>query len=208
MPQQMLTREEQVTWTLLASRGIANALSGLSQMIDRELKVTAFDIRRFQAKDIPSLLGGPENLVVGIYITVSGDASGHLMLIHEPKVAFELVDMQMGLLLGSTQHLKDVERSVIEEMGNITGSYFLNALADATNLTLTISPPVVMLDMVGAILGIALSEIMQRQDDIIAVKTTFGSSNQQVNGTFLVMPTMDFMKTLVKSAGYDNGNVN
>jgi len=118
------------------------------------------------------------------------------------------VDMQMGLLRGSTQHLEDIERSVIEEMGNITGSYFLNALADATNLTLAISPPVVMLDMVGAILGIALSEIMQRQDDIIAVNTTFGSSNQQVSGTFLVMPTMEFMKTLVKSVENDNGNVN
>ena len=199
--QLMLTKDELAIWTWLVSRGIANSLSGLSQMVGRELNVTFLDLKHFPAKDVAMLLGGPENLVVGIYLTIHGDASGHLMLIHDPKIAFELIDMQMGLPPGSTQGLEEMERSVLGEMGNITGSFFLNAIADATNLTLTPSPPAVMIDMAGAILGIALTEIMQEQDDILVVKAVFGTDNRQIDGTFLVMPTMDFLRVILKHSG-------
>ena len=76
----------------------------------------------------------------------------------------ELIDLQIGLVPGSTRNLGEMELSVMGEMGNITGSFFLNALADATNLTLAPSPPAVMVDMAGAILDIALAEIMKDQE--------------------------------------------
>ncbi len=201
LQQQTLTKDEMAIWTWLVSKGIANSLSGLSQMVEEELTVSALDVKYFPAKDAVSLVGGAENIVVGIYLTIHGDATGHLMLIHDPKIAFDLIDTQLGLSPGSTQNLGEMERSVLGEMGNITGSFFLNALADATNLTLTPSPPVVMVDMAGAILGIALTEIMQEQDDVLAVKATFGTATQQIDGTFLVMPTMDFLRVILRHAG-------
>ena len=123
MPQQvMLTKDEVAIWTWLGSRGIANSLAGLSQMVRRELVLTSLDLKQFPAKD-------------------------------------------------------------------------------ATNLTLAPLPPAVIVDMAGAILGIALTKIMQEQDDVRAVKTTFGTINQQITGTFLVMPTMDFLKVILRHAG-------
>ena len=199
MQQLMLSKDEIAIWTWLVSRGIANALSGLSQMVGQELSVTSLELKQIPAKDAVMLLGGPENLVVGIYLTIDGDATGHLMLIHDPKIAFELIDMQMGLPPGSTQSLEqEMERSIMGEMGNITGSFFLNALADATNLTLTTSPPEGMIDMAEAIMDIALSKIMQEQDDVLTVKTTFSTDNRQMNGTFLIMPTLDFLHVILK----------
>jgi len=197
---QMLTKDEIATWTWLVSKGIANALSGLSQMVGQEFSVTSLNIRQFPAKDAAILLGGPENLVVGICQEFHGDATGYLMLIHEPKMAFELIDIQMGLPPGSTRGLEEMERFVLAEMGNIAGSFFLNALADAANLTLTPSPPAVMIDMAGAILDIALTEIMQEQDDILVVKTTFNVDNRQISGIFLVMPTLGFLTAILKHA--------
>ena len=140
-------------------------------------------------------------MAVGIYLTVHGDADGHLMLIHDPKIAFDLIDSQMGQPIGSTNELGEMEYSVLGEMGNITGSFFLNALADATNLTLTPSPPVVMVDMAGAILSIALTDIMQEQDDVLAVKATFGANENDIEGTFMILPTMDFLKVILRHAG-------
>ncbi len=202
MVQQLtLTKDELAIWTWLVSKGMSHSLAGLSQMVEEELIVSALDVKYFPAKDAVSLVGGPENLVVGIYLTIHGDANGHLMLIHDPKIAFDLIDSQLGLSPGSTQGLGEMERSVLGEMGNITGSFFLNALADATNLTLTPSPPVVLVDMAGAILGIALTEIMQGQDDVLAVKATFGTATQKIDGTFLVMPTMDFLRVILRHAG-------
>jgi len=196
--QLMFTKDETAIWTWLVSRGIANSLSGLSQMVGQELSVTSLDLRQYPAKDAAMLLGGPENLVVGIYLTIDGDATGHIMLIHDPRIAFELIDIQMGLAPGSTQGLEEMERSVLGEMGNITGSFFLNALADASSLNLQPSPPAVMIDMAGAILGIALTKIMQEQDDVLVIRATFSAGSRRMDGTFMVLPTSDFMNVILK----------
>ncbi len=198
MQQLMYTKDDIAIWTWLVSRGIVNSLSGLSQMVGHQLSVTSLDLRQYPAKDCAALLGGPENPVVGIYLAIDGDATGHLMLIHDPKVAFELIDMQLDVPPGSTKELKDMERSILSEMGNITGSFFLNALADASGLHLTISPPEVMIDMAGAILGIALTKIMQEQDDVLVIKATFGTGDRQIDGTFMVLPTSEFMEVVLK----------
>ncbi len=195
----MFTKDETVIWTWMVSKGISNALSGLSKMVGQELNVTSLDLKRYPAKDAAILLGGPENLVVGIYLTIDGDATGHLMLIHDPKIAFQLIDLQLGLPPGSTQKLEEMERSVLGEMGNITGSFFLNALADASGLNLMPSPPVVMIDMAGAILGIALTKIMQEQDDVLVIRAMFGTDSQQIDGTFMVLPTSDFMQVILRN---------
>lgn len=195
---EMLTKDEVAIWTWLVSKGIANALSGLSAMVGQKFSVTSLDIRQLPARDAAILLGGPENRVVGICQEIRGDATGYLILIHEPQIALELVDIQMGLPYGTTQCLDEIERSTLEEIGNVTGSFFLNALADSTGLCLMPSPPVVITDMAGAILDITLTQIMQEQDSVLAIKTTFGTVSRQVQGMFLVMPTLDFLRVLLR----------
>lgn len=200
LQQTMFAKEEMSVWTWLVSKGISNALYGLSQMVGHEINVTSLELEQLPAKDAASLMGGPETIVVGIYLAIQGDATGHLMLIHDPKMAFALVDIQLGLPPGSTQKLEEMERSVLGEMGNITGSFFLNAIADATNLVLMPSPPAVIVDMVGAVMDIPLTFIMQKQDDVIVAKTTFSTANRQISGTFMILPTMDFLNAILKTS--------
>ena len=182
-----LSKDELAIWTWLVSRGIANSLAGLSRMVGDDLSVSGLDVKHFPAKEVVNLIGGFEKEVVGIYLTISGDADGHLMLIHDPKIAFDLIDSQLGLASGTTTELGEMERSVLGEMGNITGSFFLNAIADATNLSLTPSPPVVMVDMAGAIMGIALAEIMQEQDSVLAIRAMFSGFFRLMRRYFVVL---------------------
>jgi chemotaxis protein CheC len=92
-----------------------------------------------------------------------------------------------------------MEYSVLGEMGNITGSFFLNALADSTNLVLMPSPPSVLIDMVGAVINVPLTYIMEENDNALVVKATFSADNRELEGTFLVLPTMEFMNTLLNN---------
>jgi chemotaxis protein CheC len=145
----ILTREKLSTWTWIVSKGIANALFGLSRMVGHEIETTSLDLKWLPAKEVVNLLGGPEATGVGIYLTIEGDATGHLLLLHDTRIALQLIDMQLGLAQGTTKRIDEMERSVLGEMGNITGSFFLNALADTTDLLLMPSPPAVIVDMIG-----------------------------------------------------------
>lgn len=172
----------------LMSGGIANAVSGLSQMVDKEVRLTSFSLRKVKVKDVPDLYGGPEALMVAVYLELHGHDEGHMLVAYEPQTAFDLIDLLLGQSPGSTKEMSEYEESVLGEVGNLMGSFFLNYLADTTGESFRPSPPVVMMDMAGAILDIALGQILEYGDETYVVDTTFGTDDRQVAGTFLVVP--------------------
>jgi len=198
VPQVPLTKDDMVVWTWLVSKGIANALAGLSQMVGHWISVNSLDLKWLPAKSAAGLLGGSETIGVGIYLTIHGDATGHLLLMHDPKTAFQLIDLQLDLPPGSTQKIEELGRCALGDIGNITGTYFLNTLADSASLLLMPSPPTVIVDTVRAIMNVPLTSIMEKQNNALVVKATFSTDSRQKDGTFMVLPTMDFMRTIMK----------
>jgi chemotaxis protein CheC len=196
-----MTEVEQLAWAGLVSKGIGNSISGLSQMVGQDIKATSLDPKVVEIKEVPDMIGGAEALTVGVYLRVTGDASGHMVLVYKPEAAYELLDMLLGLAPGTTQEIDEMAESALGEMGNIMGSFFLNSLADSTGMSFFPSPPAVMMDMAGAILNVALAEIMMETDDACIVEATFGTPDQQVSGTFLVMPSLELLDALRRQWG-------
>ncbi len=194
-----LSPAEQQLWCELVGQGITRSISGLSEMVGADVTTYGPIIpRRIAVKDAAQLVGGPEEFTVAVYLRVGGCATGHLILIFKPKTAFELVDMLMGFEAGTTVGLGEMEQSALGEMGNIMGSFFLNALADATGLPLLPSPPAVMMDMAGSILDAALAEILMEADEILVVDTVFGTADRQIHGTFLTLPSGEMVRALLQ----------
>ncbi len=195
-------QEEMLIWEDLMKKGMTNSINGLSQMVGREFQINSIKIRKVPAREMPYILGGPEHMVIGVYITFSGASHGHILLAHQPEFAYKVLDMLMGNPVGTTDSLDDMSQSALGEMGNITGTFFLNAVADELGVFLNPSPPIVLLDMAGAILDIALAEILAERDDVFIAETSFGVSDRTVEGTFLIMPNASFMQLpLVNSRG-------
>ena len=127
-------------------------------------------------------------MMIGVYLQICGVPSGHMLAIYKPQTAFDLIDMLLGQAPGSTTELSDMERSVLGEVGNIMGSFFLNHLSNASGYSLQPSPPAVLMDMAGAILEVATVSVMEQSETTYVIETVFETSDRQVNGTFLVMP--------------------
>jgi chemotaxis protein CheC len=127
-------------------------------------------------------------------------------LVYQPETAWNLVDILLGNPQGSTSctdisGLGELERSTLGEMGNIMGTFFLNAVGDRTKYELRPTPPLVVMDMMGAILDASLAEIMMESDEIVLVDATFGTKDSQINGTFVVMPSPGLLTGLMRSWG-------
>ena len=182
----------------LVGQGSANAVSGLSQMIGQEISVTSMNARLVPANDTPDLIGGWEALTLGVYLAVTGSAEGHMFMVYEPQTAMALADLLMGNPPGTTQSLDEMEASALGEVGNIMGSFFLNSLADNTNSQLQPSPPAVMMDMAGAILSVALANILQESDDALVVETSFSTEDRQIAGTLLIMPSPELLRLMLE----------
>lgn len=193
----ILNEADLKAWTELVSKGVRNALNGLSDMVGKEIEISNLEARYIAIKDVAYLVGGPEQRTAAIYLSVSGAAEGHMIVIYRADTAFELIDLLLGQDPGTTDALGEMEISALGEMGNIVGSFFLNALADATGLKLRVSPPSVMMDMAGAILDAVLAEIMLDADEALVMQTSFGTEDTQINGTFLCLPSPSLQTALL-----------
>ena len=176
--------------------GSQNAITGLSQMVNREIEMNAVSARQIPVDDLPDLFGGREKVAVAVYLAVSGATDGHMFLVYPPETAMSLVDLLMGQEPGTTEEISEMEASALGEMGNIMGSFYLNALSDATGLLLMPSPPAVIMDMAGSILDVALADILQESDDALVIEAIFSTKDQQITGNFLVLPNPAFLKQL------------
>lgn len=177
------------SWTKLAKVGSTTAVSGLSQMVNQNFTVSALNIEEVSTRNATTLIGKAEDTIIGIYLLFSGNSSGQILLAFQPNVAFELVDMAMGSEPGSTTNLGEMERSVLGEMGNIVGTFFLNGVADCVGLRLMPSPPAVVEDMAGALIGSVLAEAFSSNESLFVIKLLFSSPTKQIEGKFLVLPS-------------------
>lgn len=193
----VLSEAELAACASLLRKGSTNAVAGLSQMLGQPYSVRAISARRMPARETVNLVGGREKTVVGVYLAISGDASGHMLLMYKPQTAYSLVDCLMGNTPGTCTRLGEMEGSAIGEMGNIVGAFFLNALSDATGLNLQPSPPAVMLDRAGSIMDALTPHILESSDTAVVLETTFGAELTQATGAFFVLPTVSFIRALL-----------
>jgi chemotaxis protein CheC len=176
-------------WSKLAKVGSTTAVSGLSEMVNRDFKITTLSLEEVSMRNTANLIGKPEDKVVGIYLLFSGNTAGQILLVFQPDTAFELCDLAMGVPQGTTTGLGEMERSVLGEMGNIVGTFFLNGVADCVGLRLMPSPPAVVEDMAGSVIGSVLAEAFDESESLFVIKLLFSSPQSQIEGRFLVLPS-------------------
>jgi chemotaxis protein CheC len=180
-------------------KGMNGAASALSDMIGKELKVTAPDISFIPINDVTDAIGGPEVGVVGIYLAVEGDITGHIMLIFHLKSAFHLADLLLEKAKGETTALDEMDLSALEEVGNITGSFFLSSLGDFVSLELRPSPPSSGVDMAAALLSSVLVDVSKAAEQVLIMETVFSVSDQHIRGFFFLLPEPESLKVLLNS---------
>jgi chemotaxis protein CheC len=173
---------------LIASKGFTNSARGLSQMIGQELSVSSPDVQMVPLSKIAEMLGGPENDAVGIYLRFEGDLSGQVMLVIPYQQALEFCDMVMDSPLGTTQELGRMERSALSEIGNLTGTFFLNAIAELTKISSHPSPPAVMVDMVGSILDVVVATMGAISDSVMLFKAVFQIGDRKLQADSWIIP--------------------
>lgn len=197
LPERLCTQENLKIWRWLVNKGITNAMTGLSQMIGRDITVTSLDQKRLPVERLIEFPDKPEVPAIGVNLTIEGDASGHLILIYHPHIALRLVDLQLGLPEGSTLKMDEMEYSILGEMGNITGSFFLNALADNMSLVLMSSPPSILDGTVEGVMRVPLTMIVNENNMTLVIKAAFAIGEKDLAGTFLVLPGMDLVETIL-----------
>lgn len=189
-----LTASEFAVLRSIVQQGLQDSSTALSSMTTGGVRLLDPQLEFKPLNEVPGIAGGPEKVVVAIYLGIEGDLNGHLMLLFTQVSGRRIVDMLLELPPGTTSELDALGMSALAETGNVCGSSFLNAISDRTGLTIVPTTPAVVVDMAGAILQSVAVELYLNGDEVLVVETGFGGD---VPGHFLLMPDQDSMARLV-----------
>lgn len=186
--------------TVVAKDGAFRAGRGLSGLMGQEISIHVPNVRAGTKADACDAVGGEETIVLGAYLSISGDITGHVMLLFPVPRALECVDLMCGQPVGTTVEPDELAESAVGELGNIVGSAFINALADSLNLILHPSPPTVIHDMAVALVESVYAEVLSQGGDVVMMDAIFEDHTGRTAGLLIVAPDPVSLEHLQKVA--------
>ena len=181
--------------------GAGNSATALSQIINHRIDMNVPKVSIVPLGDVPDMVGGPEAVVVGVFLREYGSAPGNILFLMTAKSAFLLVDMLMGKKRGETKNLDFMDESALMEIGNILAGAYLNALFNLTKLSLLPSIPALAVDMAGAILNVVLIQLGQMGDHALVIETQFNADEGDIKGHFFLVPDPGSLDTILAAVG-------
>lgn len=182
--------------------GAGNATTALSKLLNKPVDMKVPKVKMMPFEEIADQIGGPEEVVIAVFLRVIGDAPGNLFFILKQESAKKLLSQIGDWNLMQQEPLSELDLSALSEMGNILAGTYLSALADFTNLKMTPTVPSLSIDMAGAVLSYGLIQFGVMGDQALLIDTSFvHSKGQQVEGHFFFIPDPESFSKIFKALG-------
>lgn len=197
----------------LGSMGTAHAATALAKLINRKVTMPVPNVSWVNFNNVADFMGGPESITAGILVSVTGQIQGMMMFLMPISSARSLTRSILGTPAAAAEEenyiFDDMERSVIEELGNIMISSYLASMAGLTNINFKPSIPFLTVDMAQAILSVPAIEFGKMADQVlflesqIQVQDEEGKERVDCNGCFIFVPNLHSFFRILRALGVE-----
>lgn len=180
--------------------GAGNAMTALSQMLQCKVDMKVPQVRLLEFQEVGEMIGGEEQIMVGVFLGVEGDITGSMMFMVEEKSARHLIQkITMGMMAQGCE-FDEMGLSAMKEVGNIITGAYLNSLSTLTNLKIFPTPPALTVDMAGAILSVPAIQFGIFGDKILMIESRF-YDEIELDGYFILIPDMESYAKILAALG-------
>ena len=187
--------------TEIGNIGAGNATTALSQLINARIDMRVPKVEMLSFAELAEVVGGAETLVAGILLSIDRDINGTMLFMLESSAAHLLVRRLIGSGAEDDSSFTDMEKSALQEIGNIISGAYLSAISSMTGLEISVSVPSLAFDMAGAILSVPAIEFGKLGDEALLIESQFKDMDIDISGYFILIPTMESYKRIMKSLG-------
>lgn len=184
----------------LGNIGAGNAMTALSQMLQCKVDMKVPQVKLLEFSEVGDMMGGEEQIMVGVFLGVEGDITGSMMFMVEEESARHLIQkITMGMLPPGSE-FEEMGLSAMKEVGNIITGAYLNSLSTLTNLTIIPTPPALTVDMAGAILSVPAIQFGIFGDNILLIQSQF-YDEIELDGYFILIPDLESYAKILSALG-------
>jgi len=188
--------------------GSSSAATALSKIVEKRITLSLPEVRILQFNEICRVVGGEENLVVGIMQPMHGDLTGNILFLLRLEEAHDLAGILINRMLQINEKIPrggrtftEMETSALHEIGNIMISSYLSAISAMTGLRVQPLAPAMAMDMAGAILSVLTIEFGKVGDRVLYISSEFSQDHIKVGGDFFLVPEIESYGTLLQALG-------
>ncbi|MCM1523075.1 MAG: chemotaxis protein CheC [Ruminococcus sp.] len=188
--------------------GQGNAANSLSQMLNVSIDISVPSVKLLEFNETVEYLGGSENIVLGMLVTLRGDIQGMMLYVLQNSFAARMIHSVFGKEVNELTDLDEMDVSFIQEIGNILAGSYVNAISSLTGLTIDISVPTITVDMAGAILAVPAVEFAQIGSKVLFIDDSFIFGNQntessKVDSNMILVPELSSLEKLFSKLGVE-----
>ncbi|MCL5934965.1 MAG: chemotaxis protein CheC, partial [Firmicutes bacterium] len=149
------------------------------------------------------LVGGPEELVSCVSLRLTGDVPGLVLFMFNSDSTFKLIDMLMGMDIGSTAEVDAIGESAVMEVGNVLTGSFIGALCSMTALNMKPAVPMFAYDMLSAILTSLMVASGRIEDQVLVIETRLfqEQADADISGHFFMLTEPGSIEKLFDALG-------
>lgn len=177
-------------------QSICQAGEKMGSMLGKPIDV---HVRRIETVSFESLYDGlvpPETPMAILIMRITGSGSGFLLFMMYEESAKRLNEHLWDDIPFEDIVVNLSNMSALKELANVTGTAFLNSLANCAEMELRPSEPYVMYDMIAAVLEMVIAENEPLSDEVILIDSDLADPSLGLKLHFLFLPTPDLASDL------------
>lgn len=179
--------------------GAGNAATALSHILADKVMMSVPKLQVIDTAEMTTILGGPENEMVGILVNMTQDIKGMLLFLLDKEFICRLVNVLLNKNILEFEDITGIDLSAIMEIGNILAGSYVTAISAMTDLNIRLSTPQIAIDMVGAILSYPAAQFGVMGDTLLYIEENFLSGESKIKSHLLIMPELTSLETILKS---------
>lgn len=187
----------------VGSIGTGNAATALSQVLRRPTKMSIPDVYILGYNEAIEMVGTPEEIVAAVLVKMSGEINGIMLFVLKMDFINAVLSSVMSKKIDDYMELTELEKSALEEIGNIIISSYVNALSGLTGVTIQLSIPSIAINMLGGILSVPMVEFGYETDKLMMINGKFIVDDTVLDSNLLMMPDIRSLNYLMHKLGVD-----
>lgn len=184
--------------------GTGNAAMALAEMLATPIDISVPTVRILDYEAAMEVMGGPENMIVGLLLSFDGDIEGMIMFLLEKDFAHMMINTLMGEDTETFDPEDPVSNSALTEVGNIMAASYVNAIAQMTEMRINLSVPYMSIDMLGAILSVPAIHYANISDKIIMIDNHLKGNNTSASNHILMLPDVESLQKIMTALGIED----
>ncbi|MBQ9482666.1 MAG: chemotaxis protein CheC [Ruminiclostridium sp.] len=181
--------------------GSGNATTALSSMVGKMIDIEVPNVEVLGFNEAIDAVGGPEKVIAGVLIRINGDVDGMIMFLFEQNLIALISETFFGAAPENIISLNEAELSALTEMGNIMAGSYVNAISQLAGLTIDVEPPMMTIDMLGAIMSVPAIEMGEMGDKLLFIDNNMIIDKTSIQSKMLLLPTIDSLDHLLGKLG-------